>query len=68
MQNACTLIKINFKLVKVESRQQNKEHKFVVRRGENIVGKGDNAAYQMEKKKERVLKEKQRSPSLSNDR
>ena len=43
--------KINFKLVKVESRQQNKEHKFVVRRGENIVGKGDNAAYQMKKKK-----------------
>ena len=38
---------INFKLFHVESicRQQNKEHNFFVRRGENIVGKGHNVGY-----------------------
>ena len=40
------------------------EHKFVVRRGENIVEKGDNAGYQ---KKKRKRKEKQPTASLSND-
>ena len=41
------------------------EHKFVVRRGENIVGKGDNPGYQ-KTKREWVLKEKQPSASMSN--
>ena len=51
-KNACNLYPtINFKFVQVESicRQQNKEHKFVVRRGENILGKGDNAGYKKKK-------------------